>query len=135
MQSLKIKDYMNKRPITFKPDMPVSEAVDLMLKHRQTGGPVVGPDKKLVGFISEQDCLSKAIEASYHFENVALVEECMRTDVLTVNPETSVLELAQQMLEQKPKIYPVMDRDKLVGVITRRDVLRAVEAHMNSSYA
>ncbi|RCU52644.1 MULTISPECIES: CBS domain-containing protein [Corallincola] len=135
MQSLKVKDHMDRRPVTFEPGQTVAEAVQRLLTAQRIGGPVIDEQKKLVGFISQQDCLRAAVEASYHCEGVALVKELMRTEVLTVSPEDSILELAQQMLGQKPKLYPVVDDyGLLIGLIARRDILRALSTHLDTCF-
>lgn len=135
MQSIQVKDYMKRHPVTFKTDDTIFDAIDKLLKSSLTGGPVVNEQQRLVGFVSEQDCIAKGLEASYHCERVAMVEEFMRPDVLTVKPEDGIFEVAQQMLLAKPKIYPVVDEDGiLVGIIHRRDVLRAIEAQMRTCF-
>lgn len=135
MESLQVNDYMTKRPVKLKTSMPVAEAVEKLLESHHTGGPVVDENNKVVGFLSEQDCIRKMIESSYYREQIARVEEIMLTDVLTVKPYDSVLELAQQMLELKPKIYPVVDDDGyLLGAISRSDVLKAINKQLKSGY-
>lgn len=135
MQSLTVASYMNKRPVSFKPDSPVAEAVEKLLRSNQIGGPVLDANKHVIGWISEQDCLHKMIESSYHCESAALVEDIMRTDVLSIDENASILELGQQMLLAKPKAYPVVEDKRLVGIITRRDVLTAINAHLSSCFS
>lgn len=135
MESLKISDYMNRHPVTFSIEMPVAEAVEKLLVSRQTGGPVMDEKNKVVGFLSEQDCLTQMIESSYYREQVARVKDIMQTDVLSVKGYGSILELAQKMLTAKPKIYPVLDDDGyLLGSIGRSDVLRAVDVQLQDGY-
>lgn len=135
MESILVKDYMNRRPVIFSPNETIFEAIQHLLNSGLTGGPVVDSNKKLLGFLSEQDCLAKGLEASYYNERIAQVAELMRRDVLTVTPELSIIELAQQMQEQKPKVYPVVDEEGvLLGVITRRDVLRAIEHNLRACF-
>ena len=50
----------------------------------------------------------------------------MRHEVLTVTPNKSVTDLAQEMQGQKPKVYPVVEQERLVGIVTRRDVVGAI---------
>ena len=60
----------------------------------------------------------------------------MRTDVLSIDETHSVLDLAQTMLTNKPKIFPVVDNNKrFVGVITRSDILRAINNHQTAMYS
>ena len=135
MESLKVQDYMNKRPVTFTEKMPVAEAVERLLISHQKGGPVVNADHKLVGFLSEQDCLKQMIESSYYREQVAKVSEIMRREVLTVKPYDSVLALAEKMVGARPKIYPVVDDNGLLlGTISRSDVLKAIDVQLQDGY-
>ncbi|TKB44762.1 CBS domain-containing protein [Thalassotalea mangrovi] len=135
MESLQVKDYMNLYPVTFTPDMAVEEASLRFLKTKQIGGPVVNASGQLVGFLSESDVLAKMLQTSYYSEHMADVSQLMRTDVLTMKPYTSIVELAQTMLQQKPKVYPVTDDDgNLLGTISRNDVLRAIDLHIRSTF-
>jgi len=135
MESLSVGDYMNKHPVTFTVDMPVVEAVEKLLSVQQTGGPVLDGQKKVIGFLSEQDCLAQMVASSYYNEQISLVKDIMRTEVLSIKPYTSVLELAQQMLKEKPKFYPVVDDDgKLLGSINRTAVLNAIDIQFRDGY-
>ena len=135
MNSLKVSDYMQLRPIKLTADMPVATAVDRLLKSGHIGAPVVDDSDTLIGWISEQDCLASLLESSYYCEEVAIVEDLMRSDVLTVRVEDGIIELAQQMLGVKPKVYPVIDEEGLlVGIISRRDVLKAMDKQQQACY-
>ncbi len=135
MESLKVADYMNHRPVKLSPEMPVAVAVEALLLSKQTGGPVVNKQNELVGFLSEQDCLSRMITSSYYREQVSRVEDLMQSNVLTVKEYSSILELAQRMLKEKPKVYPVVDDDGvLVGCINRSEVLNAIDVQLRSGY-
>lgn len=135
MESLRVADYMNQRPVLFTTEMPVAEAVEKLLNCHQTGGPVIDEKRQLVGFLSEQDCLKQMVESSYYREQVARVKDIMRTDVISIKPYASVIELAQQMLGDKPKLYPVVDDDQtLVGTIARHEVLKAIDIQLHDGY-
>lgn len=137
MQSLQVIDYMNRHPLVFHASMSIEQAVDLLLTYKQTGGPVVDQQQRLVGFLSEQDCLAAMLRDTYHAEQSASVGDCMYGgDVVSVSSTTSVIDLAQQMGNQRPKVYPVVDASGvLIGVITRADVLRAINFQLQDSYA
>ncbi|XPF94961.1 CBS domain-containing protein [Colwellia sp. RE-S-Sl-9] len=133
MESLQVQHYMNHYPVTFSPDMVVQEASLRFLKTKQIGGPVIDTNNQLVGFLSENDVLSKMLDSIYHNKHFAYVSEMMRKDVLTVKPYDSIIELGQTMLLNKPKVYPVVDDDgNLLGTICRNDVLRAIDKHIRS---
>ncbi len=135
MQSIQVKDYMTHRPVTFKEEMTVVEAAERLLIAHQIGGPVLNQYRHVIGFLSEQDCLERMLEDTYQNESPYKVADIMRTDVLCVKPEHSILDLAQSMLSNKPKIYPVVDDDNnLLGTINRSDVLKAIDRHQHAIY-
>jgi CBS domain-containing protein len=135
MESLNVSDHMNQRPVTFNAEMTVAEAVERLLQSRQTGGPVVDSHNKIIGFLSEQDCLVRMIESSYYREQVAHVKDVMRTEVISVKPYLSVIELAQRMLTERPKVYPIVDDDGyLLGTINRSALLNAIDLHLRDGY-
>lgn len=126
MESLKVKDYMTQRTVTFTEDMSLSAALNKVMQSTHLGGPVIDENERVIGFISEQDLLEKLVKVSYHCQDTHTVGDCMYREVLSVAPHTSIIELADMMKVGKPKMYPVIDNGRLVGVITRRDVLRAI---------
>lgn len=100
--------------------------------HRLPGAPVVDEHDHLIGFISEQDVLGKLLDSAYYGDEPALVRDLMRHQVLTVTPNKSITDLAQEMLGTKPKVYPVVEQERLVGIVTRRDILSALLAMRGS---
>jgi len=94
--------------------------------HRLPGVPVVDDRDHLIGFISEQDVLGKLLQSAYLNDEAPLVRELMRHEVLSVAPAKSITDLAQEMLGTKPKVYPVVEQERLVGIVTRRDILSAI---------
>lgn len=135
MESLQVSDYMNTHPVNIGLEMPVAEAVELLLESRQSGGPVVDRKGKVVGFLSEQDCIAKMIASCYYREQICRVSEIMKTPVISVKPYMSVLELAQKLLKEKPRVYPVVDDDGvLLGTINRTQVLKAIDMQLRSGY-
>lgn len=135
MESLQVCDYMNHHPVRLLEDMPVAEAVEALLNSGQSGGAVVSPRGKLVGFLSEQDCIKQMVESCYYREQVCRVKDIMQTPALSVKPYLSVIELAQTLLKEKPRVYPVVDDDGiLVGSINRTAVLKAIDKQLSSGY-
>jgi predicted transcriptional regulator len=134
MDSIKIMHHMDRQPVLLKADMPLANAVEHLLKHNKAGAAVVDNQGKLVGFLSQQDCLSVMLKSSYHCDMTAVVQDCMKTEVLFVSPDDSVLQLAEQMLGPKPKIYPVVSEGKVVGTINRTNVLNAMNTYMQQCY-
>ena len=135
MDLLKVADYMHRHPVTFTVDMPVELAVDRLIKGRQTGGPVVDSNNKIIGFVSEQDCLARMLMSTYHDQQSARVADVMSVEVLSVKAYYGIIDLAQMMLKTKPKVYTVVDDDGyLLGIITRTDVLGAIDKELHSHY-
>ncbi|MGL5390086.1 MAG: CBS domain-containing protein [Shewanella sp.] len=134
MDLIKIRDYMDRQPVVLHPDMSLAAAVEELLSHNKLGAAVVDASGALVGFLSQQDCLAVLLKSSYHCDMTAVVEDCMRTDVLFVAPDDSILQLAEQMLGAKPKIYPVVENGKVIGTINRTHVLKAMMAYLLQCY-
>lgn len=133
MKSLEVSKFMTEKSIYFKKEMTVESAVEKLLHSKYIGGPVLDDTGRVIGWLSEQDCLAKMIAASYYCEQVALVGDAMVPEGLTVKPDMSIFDLAQLMLKAKPKIYPVVDQhNKFLGIITRKNVLSAMSKHLES---
>lgn len=123
--ALTIEECMSTQFVSFTSSTPVVQAATELVKNELLGGPVVDNEGYLLGWISEQDCLKTVIQVLYFSERVANVSDIMRTPVLTVSLNDNVIDLATQMLDLKPKIYPVVNENKkVIGVISRRRILR-----------
>ncbi|ARD22931.1 MULTISPECIES: CBS domain-containing protein [Shewanella] len=134
MDSIQISEYMDRQPVLLKANMSLATAVEHLLTKNKAGAAVIDNDGQLVGFLSQQDCLSVMLKSSYHCDMTETVKDCMKTDVLTATPDGSILQLAEQMLGAKPKIYPVVEGSKVVGTINRTDVLKAMNIYMQQCY-
>jgi len=126
-KSVVVKDYMARTLITFKPDTDVLDAVHELVKHRIAGAPVVDDSGNLLGMLSELDCLKIALHAGYHGDWGGPVSDYMSDGVKTVDAEMSIIDLAQVFLDTKFRRFPVVNKNRLIGQISRRDVLRALE--------
>ena len=127
MKSVKVADYMATKLVTFHPETNVVEALGTLLKHRISGGPVVDADGNLVGVLSEVDVMEIVIQDSYYDESMGIVADYMQTSVDVVSPDDDIYSLARRFLEEHRRRYPVVKNGRLVGQISRRDVLRAAE--------
>jgi CBS domain-containing protein len=122
----KVKDYMSASLVTLSPSTPILEAARLLVENRISGAPVVDHTGNLVGVLSEKDCMRIALQAGYHSEVAGIVEEYMHKEVRTVDAERNVVDVAMMFIEDDYRRYPVMKDGRLVGQISRRDVLRAL---------
>lgn len=126
MRSLKVKDYMTAKLVTFTPDMNVVEAMTQILAHSISGAPVVDGNGKLVGILSEVDLMSVVIQDSYYNEPLGIVADYMQTAVDTVDGNLDIYTLAERFIREHRRRYPVVHEGELIGQISRRDVLVAV---------
>ncbi|MBK1648223.1 CBS domain-containing protein [Rhabdochromatium marinum] len=122
------KQIMSQRLVTFRADMDVLEAVRTLIDKRISGAPVLDQLGNLVGMLTERDCLKVALDASYYRESGGKVESFMTTDVIAVNAETPAVEIAQRFANSHLRRLPVTEGGRLIGIISRRDVLRQLEA-------
>ncbi|GEN28966.1 CBS domain-containing protein [Halovibrio variabilis] len=121
-----VRDIMSRDCYRVSPDTSVTTLAKGLALHRLPGAPVVDAADRLIGFISEQDVMGRVLDSIYHDDEAPLVKEMMRHEVLSVTPNKSITDLAQEMLGPKPKIYPVVEQQRLVGIVTRRDILIAL---------
>ena len=127
IKSCLVKNYMAGTVVTFKPDTPVLDAVHVLVEQRIAGAPVVDDEGNLIGMLSELDCMKVALQAGYYGDYGGPVRDYMSDGVETVNMEMSIVDLAQKFIDTRFRRFPVTDNNRLVGQISRRDVLRALE--------
>src|SRR6185503_3578506 len=127
LRGMPVRRYMATNVVTFTPEMRIAEAVAVLVKYSYTGAPVVDADLKLVGMLSEKDCLRVAVKANTAGAGEALVGDFMTTNIESVTPETDLLQVAERFVQAPFKRLPVVERGKLVGQISRIDVLRAIK--------
>lgn len=126
VQALTVADCMVPARLTITPETTIAQAVKKMLDAKLIGAPVVDEERRVVGYISEQDCLSYMISDSYYDDQRELVKDVMKHEVLFAEPNMSIVDIAQLMCGNKPKKYPVCEDGRLIGVINRTHVLKAL---------
>ena len=129
MNSLpKISEFMDQVVPTLGPDMQIMKAVDYLLRHRVTGAPVVDSHGRLLGIITETDLLKLLTQGIQgHSPNEATVADYMSTDVVTVPQTADIYYVAGIFLNNNFRRLPVVEDGKIVGAITRYDLLRVVQ--------
>lgn len=126
LKSIKVRDYMTKRLVTFRPETDLFEAIEALKTNGISGAPVVDANEQLVGLLSEGDCLDAIIKDIYYTEAGGKVSDYMSTDVATISPQDDIVDVAVEFKKQGRKRFPVIDDGELVGQISQRDILRAV---------
>ena len=133
LKSCRVRDYMAGKLITFKPDTDVLDAIHELVQQRIAGAPVVNDQGELVGMLSELDCMTVALNAGYYGDWGGPVSDYMTPDVESVDADMNIIDLAQKFLQTKYRRFPVLRNNRLVGQISRRDVLRALKELATSS--
>jgi CBS domain-containing protein len=118
---------MATRLVTLQPDTEILRAVHTLLENDIAAAPVVDENENLVGILTERDCMRVVLNAGYHSEYGGLVAEYMSKDVDTIEAEESIVDAAKLFLGERFHRYPVIENGRLVGQISRRDVMRALE--------
>ncbi len=122
-----INDIMISDVVTVEKGTSVTEAIEKLVKSNITGLPVVNTDNEVIGIISEKDVLALAIriqEKTYNTEEEGmLVEDFMTKDVVTIEATESMTALCSCLMKNKFRRLPVLLKGKMVGIVTRRDVI------------
>lgn len=123
-----VREFMDKSFITLTPEMDVYRAIDIMLKGGITGAAVVDNKERLVGILSEKDCLRTLVHGAYSSLPSGKVSDFMSKDPDTVYADLDVFSVADKFLNCTYRRLLVVDEEKkLVGQITRRDLLRVIQ--------
>ncbi len=123
-----VKEFMSKKLVTFTPGMSVYQAMKELLDKRISGGPVLNEKSEIIGMLSEYDCQKTLLNATYNNYPPDHVEDVMSRDVETVDAHLSIHDLAQKFITERRRRYPVQEDGKLIGQISRRDVLIAMQS-------
>lgn len=122
----RVRDFMTTSVLTVSPDTEIMRAIRLLVDEDLSGFPVVNEARGLVGFLTERDVIRVAIQAGYFDEIGGSVADYMTRDVLTVHPEDGLMDVAELFADSPFRRCPVVENGRLVGLICRRDVLRAM---------
>ncbi|MBN2039100.1 MAG: CBS domain-containing protein [Spirochaetes bacterium] len=109
--------------ITIREDTPAKAAIKILLDKRISGLPVVRDDMSLAGIISEKDFIQLAF---YDSIDEAKVSDFMITDVITMGKEASLLEISELFMNSNYKRIPILEDNKLIGIISRKDILKYI---------
>jgi CBS domain-containing protein len=126
LQSILVRDYMTRRLVTLAPQTEILRALHTLIKKDISGAPVVNESGVLVGIVTERDCMQVALNATYHSEYGGVVADFMSSPVVSISPDESIVDVAKRFLETRYHRYPVVENGRLIGQISRRDVMRAL---------
>jgi CBS domain-containing protein len=146
---LKASEIMTRNQLTITPDMSVDELARLFLRKDVSGAVVVDKKGKLLGVVTEGDLIAKEknlhlptivslfdaviyLETSEHFKEelnrmvASQVEDIYTREPVTINPNTTLADIATLMAEKRIHYLPVMENDTVEGVVGRREILKAL---------
>lgn len=122
-----IEDYMVTELLSFGPDDDIVTAMRQLLERHFSGAPVLDSERRLIGLLSQKDCLEIVYNTAYHQDWGGRVEQYMSREIETIDADCSVLEAAEKLQASKFRRFPVMRDGRLVGQISRHDVIRALD--------
>jgi CBS domain-containing protein len=133
---MRVRDIMTRPVFTVRPTDPVEGAAALLADRAITAAPVIDERGRLVGMVSEGDLLRDRVPAdpTAHLgaapatarHRPHIVAEVMTRDVVTAWPTEDVADVARTMLDRDVRSVPVLDNGNVIGIISRRDLLRSV---------
>ncbi len=118
LRKFRVYDIMTPNPICVTPDMPKNKVLELMLKYKHLGYPVVDEDGRLLGIVTLHDILEREGE---------LVGDVMSKEVVFLKPEDTADKALKLMTERGIGRLPVVENGKIVGIVTRSDIMRVTE--------
>lgn len=120
---MKVSNYMSDAPVTIQNDTDYREAFDIMRERNLHHLPVVDAGGNVVGILTQRDL---QLGARHFLEAEVEVSEVMHTPVVTVGPDEPLASAAELMISNRIGGLPVLDGDRVVGVVTETDLFRAL---------
>lgn len=124
-----VREIMTRTVVSLRPEMPAAEAAEILLREAISGAPVVDGEGRLLGLLSELDCLRAVAAAGYEMDAhdaATTVAELMTRECHFVPPELDLFGLAHEFVRLGVRRFPVLEEGRLRGLVSRRDALRAV---------
>lgn len=129
--SLKVQDYMMTDVITVTPEIEITRVISLLIENDISGLLVTDARGQVVGIVTERDCIGTAVNSGYFDELGGPVSDYMTSPVESVSPDDNLVDLAVRMTHSSFRRFPVLQDGRLVGIISRRDVLRSLAHRLN----
>lgn len=120
---LKAKDVMTKNVVTIKADILLKDAIRILVGKGISGVPVVDDSGKVTGILSEKDIINYMFSGNL---STAVVSEAMTKNVVSMTSETDLDKVALVISEKKFRRIPIIDNGNIVGIISRRDIIRSL---------
>jgi len=122
-----IEKYMATELVSFSPDDDIIHAMRVLLDRHFSGAPVLDSSGKMVGILSQKDCLKIVFNTAYHQDWGGQVEQYMSREVEHIDAGSSISDAADKFLHSSFRRFPVLREGRLVGQISRHDIMRAID--------
>ena len=122
-----IEQYMTTELVSFAPEDDILQSMRVLLEKQLSGAPVLDESETLVGILSMKDCMEIVYNTAYHQDWGGKVEQYMSREVETIEADINILTAAERFLHSHFRRFPVMSNGQLVGQISRRDILKALD--------
>jgi CBS domain-containing protein len=120
---LKARDVMTRDVVIIGPDAMLEDAIRILVEHKISGMPVCDTTGKVIGMISEKDILNFIFSGNVRNTRV---KEAMTRTVISFSSDTSLDKICLVMGEKQIRRVPIIDHDKLIGIVSRRSIIRIV---------
>ncbi len=117
------KEIMTRNVITINKDLPVVDAIKLLVEKGISGLPVVSDDMNLLGVVSEKDLLNLVFASN--LEGIT-VEEFMTSEVTSFSEDADLLTICECLMQNNFKRVPILKDGKLTGIVSRRDLIKYI---------
>jgi CBS-domain-containing membrane protein len=134
--AMKVTEIMSRPVITVAPDTPIKEAARLLVEHSISALPVLDGKRSLVGIVSEADLVPLETRPDPRSQATPMaptagsvprtVADVMTSHVISVRADTEVSQAARTMLEADVKRVPVLRGRRVIGIVSRRDLVRVI---------
>jgi CBS-domain-containing membrane protein len=122
-------EIMTRLVVTLSPDTDIVDAMHTLLKKKTPEAPVIDVDGRLLGMLSETDCLKVLCSEAFHGIPEGKVTDYMSHPIETITPKTNLCDIVNRFMNASYRRIPVQDEDgNILGQVSRRDVLLAFEA-------
>ncbi len=126
LQAIIVRDFMVRRLVTLAPQTEILQALQTLIEKDIAGAPVVDESGAVVGMLTEKDCMQVALNATYHSEYGGVVADFMSSPAVSISPDEGLVDVVKRFLDINYHRYPVVENGRLIGQISRRDVMRAL---------
>jgi len=124
MENKTARSIMRRPEVALRRQMTIDRVSDHLTKHKMAGAPVVNKSGEMIGFVSEYDCLEQLMQSSYYRHSPSLVQDVMSTKLIMSRPDIALIDLASTMNASKVNVMPIVEGGKLIGAVTRGDIMR-----------